>query len=361
MIIIYYVLALICGVFAITLRFIDCPSRNWLSAYMGFLSAYLGLIILDAQPLFISPSLYFCLLFIIFLPGPLLLGYISHISSRKHVSIRDFIICLLPILIALVSPELLGGIPIFSLATEMDYEQVVYTNTFNIISAIAAIQTLIYLVESARLLVLLRNNWNSYQSNTLPKSWYQMTHVILVMCLGTILQAISAFINPAGNEVSLGDVGFILLVVYFIWLSASTAYHYRYHGNDLEVIQEIESPLCDTQSASASDASIITNTIKNQALFLEHELSLPALANQLGYTPHHLSEIINHKINKSFYEFINGMRIEYAATQLIEQPNKSITNILYEAGFTNKSTFYNYFKKSYQCAPSEYRQQHKHK
>lgn len=327
---------------------------------MGFLSAYLGLIILDAQSVFISPTLYFCLLSIIFLPGPLLLGYISHISSRKYVSIRDFIICLLPILIALISPELLGDIPIFSSATEIDYEQTAYTNTFNVISAIAGIQTLIYLIESTRLLLLLRSNWNSYQSNTLPKSWYQMTHVILVMCFGTILQVISAFMNPSGNETSLGDIGFILSVIYFIWLSASTAYHYRYHENDLEVIQEIESTPSKNQNISSKDASIITNEVKDKALFLEHELSLPTLANQLGYSTHHLSEIINNEINKSFYEFINDMRIEYAAARLIDQPNKSITDIFYEAGFTSKSTFYNYFKKTYQCAPSQYRQQHKH-
>lgn len=358
MILFYSLLTVICAALTVTLRFVDGPSRNWLSAYMGFLSAYLGLIILDAQSIFISPTLYFCLLSIIFLPGPLLLGYISHISSRKYVSVRDFIICLLPISVALVAPELLGGIPIFSLATEMDYEQTTYTHVFNVISVIAGLQTLIYLVESTRLLLSLRNNWNSYQSNTLPKSWYQMTHVIVVMCSGTILQVISAFMNPSGNEMSLGDVGFILSVVYFIWLSASTAYHHRYNNHDLEVIQEMEDMPSESQNVSSKDATIITEAVKNQRLFLEHELSLPTLANRLGYTTHHLSEIINSEINKSFYEFVNDMRVEYAAALLINEPNKSITEVLYESGFTSKSTFYNYFKKSYQCAPSQYRRQY---
>lgn len=326
---------------------------------MGFLAGYLGLIILDAQSFFISPSLYFCLLPIIFLPGPLLLGYISHISSRKYVSTRDFLICLLPILIVFVSPELLGNIPVLSLATEIDYEQPTYINTFNIISAMAGAQTLIYLIASTRLLWLLRNNWNSYQSKTLPKSWYQMAHVILVIFTATMLQVMSAFLNPAGNDMSLGDIGFILLVVYFIWLSASTAYHYCNYANDLEVILDIEEAPSDNQILSSKDASVITETVKNQKLFLENELSLPVLASQLGYTTHHLSEIINNEINKTFYEFINDMRIKYAAELLIESNDKSITEVFYEAGFTSKSTFYNYFKKSYQCTPSQYRQQHK--
>jgi len=72
-------------------------------------------------------------------------------------------------------------------------------------------------------------------------------------------------------------------------------------------------------------------------------------------TPHRLSDILNNQYQKNFYEFINGLRVGYAAEKLIGEPEKSISEFLYAAGFSSKSTFYGYFKKTYECTPSVYR------
>lgn len=66
----YITLACACLGMVVALQRVSCRSRLWLSAFLTFLAAYLGLILLDAQAFHISPKLYFLLLSIVFLPGP---------------------------------------------------------------------------------------------------------------------------------------------------------------------------------------------------------------------------------------------------------------------------------------------------
>ncbi|MDX1344194.1 MAG: helix-turn-helix domain-containing protein, partial [Reinekea sp.] len=68
-----------------------------------------------------------------------------------------------------------------------------------------------------------------------------------------------------------------------------------------------------------------------------------------------LSAILNNCYEKNFYEYVNDLRVAYAANQMIQEPNKSVTEIFYSAGFSSKTTFYGYFKKTYQVTPSEFR------
>lgn len=371
---VYWVLLIACSAMATLVANINCASRIWLSAFMGFLAAYLGLIILDSQDYFISPSLYFLTLTIIFLPGPILLGYISHISTRANISGKDFILCFLPLMAVLVSPEQLGESGLWELASKKDYQNTGYVGLFNLISAMAGIQILTYVSKSFMVILRMRRDWTSYQSQTLPGSWYKMLQVLVVILLTSFTQVVSAFTHPAGDSVSIGDLGFIGLVLYFIYLAASTTYQNLKPNGEVETIilqpqeyfqqDEAVQPFSETVSTveQNTDENLnndIEQKIQNERLFLQDNLSLSSLADQLEMTSHKLSEILNSHFDKSFYEFINDLRVRYAAQMLIDQPDTSITDIYFAAGFTTKSTFYGYFKKTFGCPPSEYRKQHK--
>lgn len=354
---------------------IRCRSRLWLSGYMAFVVGYLGLILLDAQDFYISPKLYFCFLPIVFLPGPLLLGYISHISTRNYVGTKDFVLCLLPLMIVLAAGNQVSDVGLWQPATQLDYQQDSYISLFSLITMMAGLQTSAYVFASFRLMMRLRSDWASYQSKTLPRSWFRMMLAILVILITTITQVASAFMNPSGNDLSLGDIGFIVLVLFFTWMSVETAWR-NFKGYELEeapILQttevvarepeDLEVKPDDTKDDSAADpdplAQQVRNRVEQEQLYLNDDLSLASLANQLGMTTHKLSELINQQFNLSFYEFINDFRVHYAAARMLEMPALSVTDIYIEAGFTSKSTFYGYFKKAYGCTPSEYRKNNK--
>ena len=92
--------------------------------------------------------------------------------------------------------------------------------------------------------------------------------------------------------------------------------------------------------------------------FLDSELTLPGLADRLGIPAYQLSQIINESLGVSFFDFINGHRVE-EAKRLLQDPSKSAFTILAvaeEAGFNSKSAFNATFKRYAGQTPSEFRQ-----
>jgi AraC-like DNA-binding protein len=364
---IYWLLAVISLVMSLIVLTIRGKHDIWLAAFLGFLAAYLGLIILDAQDFFISPRLYFILLSIIYLPGPILLGYIGHISSRRTVSIADFLICLLPIFIVLLAPETLSNKTLTEQAVRSDSHTESYTAFFNLISAMAGMYILTYVALSVRLLIKMRSDWDSYQSQSLPKSWYKMLQVVAVILAVALLQVASSFINISGAKASIGDISFISLVLYFIYLAVvSVRQNYQPSAEQEVIIHQLESyPDPDEELNENQEpdheikqlSDLIEQALSKDELFLQEDLSLNKLADWVNSTPHKLSIALNTVFGQTFYELINDFRIKYAASQLIADGNASITEVYFAAGFTTKSTFYSYFKKTYGCTPSQYRKQ----
>jgi AraC-like DNA-binding protein len=91
--------------------------------------------------------------------------------------------------------------------------------------------------------------------------------------------------------------------------------------------------------------------------YLEGDLVLPQLAQQLGISANYLSQVINEQLHVNFYDFINGYRVE-EAKGLIRNAgpkNTNILNIALDSGFNSKSAFYTAFKKATSMTPTQYR------
>ena len=88
-------------------------------------------------------------------------------------------------------------------------------------------------------------------------------------------------------------------------------------------------------------------------LFCNPELSLQDLALAIGTNRTYLSRwFVEH--DTTFYNYINGLRIDYAG-HLLLSTDYAVTLIQLKSGFVNKSTFRKYFMDRYGCTPSEYR------
>jgi len=94
--------------------------------------------------------------------------------------------------------------------------------------------------------------------------------------------------------------------------------------------------------------------------YLEPSLTLDDLASKLQLSTRELSILINHHLNKHFFDFINDYRIQEAAELLKSSSDKKLTvlEILYEVGFNSKSSFNTAFKKKTGFTPTEYRKEY---
>lgn len=91
--------------------------------------------------------------------------------------------------------------------------------------------------------------------------------------------------------------------------------------------------------------------------YLKDSITLKVLSDKLDIPSHHLSIVINNKLNKNFYNFINEYRINYAKKILKEYQSTSINilNVAYKSGFNSKSSFNNIFKKMVGQTPTEFK------
>jgi len=102
----------------------------------------------------------------------------------------------------------------------------------------------------------------------------------------------------------------------------------------------------------------LENHLRDRKLFADSELNLDKLAQATGINKYHISETLNTYAKKTFYQYINEYRIQYAITQMQILHRKEIpVNVLslaYDAGFRAKSSFNRYFKDITGFTPTEH-------
>ena len=93
--------------------------------------------------------------------------------------------------------------------------------------------------------------------------------------------------------------------------------------------------------------------------YLDGRVSLAQVADGLGVSANHLSQVINENLGRNFYEFMNGYRVERVKRRLADPAERdtSILSIAYDCGFNSKSSFNEVFKKSTGRTPSQFRKQ----
>lgn len=95
--------------------------------------------------------------------------------------------------------------------------------------------------------------------------------------------------------------------------------------------------------------------------FLNPEISLEYLANEISINPRILSQLINESFNKNFKSYILEHRIKESMQMLADSKYRkhTVLEILYEVGFNSKSAFNNQFKLLTNLTPLEYRSKFK--
>jgi len=116
-----------------------------------------------------------------------------------------------------------------------------------------------------------------------------------------------------------------------------------------------------TDNRSEQIVSRIMEKMQNEKLFQETELTLQNLANSIGFPSYQVSQAINDRMNKNFYDLVNGCRVEEAKRLLLDPKNKNFTilSIGFEAGFNSKTTFNTIFKKFTGLTPTEFKDKQK--
>ncbi len=114
-----------------------------------------------------------------------------------------------------------------------------------------------------------------------------------------------------------------------------------------------------TDEKGEEHLQLLLEVMDKEKPFLKNDLTLQKLAALLDISTHHLSQIINERLNLNFFDFVNGYRINEAKLRLVSPDfqNLTILAIAEECGFNSKSSFNTAFKKFTDVTPTEFKKQ----
>ncbi|NQZ75271.1 MAG: helix-turn-helix domain-containing protein [Ekhidna sp.] len=122
---------------------------------------------------------------------------------------------------------------------------------------------------------------------------------------------------------------------------------------------------CNSDVLSETEAStyqrLLLDQMEQERYHLNSELSLKELADKIQLHPNKLSWLLNERLHKNYYDFINSYRLKEFQERALDKENAhlSILGLAYESGFSSKSVFNDYFKKTTGSTPKNWIKQNK--
>ena len=120
-------------------------------------------------------------------------------------------------------------------------------------------------------------------------------------------------------------------------------------------------PLEAQNLTGADDAHILAEfhrVLNERHLYRDPDLTLERLARRVGIPGRQISQAVNRRLGRNISQEINRWRIHEAQT-LLEQSDRSVTEIMFECGFQTKSNFNTTFRRVTGLSPSDWRRRAK--
>lgn len=149
----------------------------------------------------------------------------------------------------------------------------------------------------------------------------------------------------------------VLLMVYFVFQHALNHPARIQQPNPTAVGAARQSEWSLPPDERARIAQRIRETMEEDRMYLEEDLSLATLAGALGVPAYVVSHVINREFEGNFFSVVNRYRVSFAS-ELLQDPDfakETVLTIGFRAGFNSKAAFNRVFKEQTGLTPTEYR------
>ncbi len=179
--------------------------------------------------------------------------------------------------------------------------------------------------------------------------WLQL----LTFGLGFVWAVVIVFHNDI--MVFAGAVVFVFLIGFF-GVRQANIFITRTDGPESEDQKKKYTKSGLTDDAAGALHQRLKDLMAAEALYKKSDLSITDLSTRLGVHPNSLSQVINQREGRNFYEFVNMYRLE-EFKRLVAAPGSqrlTLLSLAYDCGFSSKTSFNRFFKKATGQTPSEY-------
>lgn len=182
----------------------------------------------------------------------------------------------------------------------------------------------------------------------------QLAAASLIARATIIIRDAYSFSSTSPTTVALQVFGALLALAITSWIAMKSLLQ-------PQLFRDVDRRLLNLGPQTGSDKrkelKRLLEHVETQQPYLDPELTIAGLSDQIAMTPREVSELLNQSLGLHFFDFVNGHRIRHAQRRLIDRPDQSILEILLESGFNSKSSFNTAFKKHVGMTPSAFRKQ----
>lgn len=341
------------------------PANRFLGTAMFFLSVEIFYLFISRTGLLDYIFYLIPVLFSLpFIHVPFLFIYVKELTTEKSNE-KQKLLHFIPLMLCLL---FISGLYIWNdsdaaeLLKNIHNDNLLFTHVVNNLKPVYAVvyvfSMLIYIRRHNR---KLKDSFSNLDKVNLK--WLRnFTIGIIVITTILVIQNISEFIY---NETSVLQIYLFISIVFLIYLIGYYGLKQPEIFNQNTLGKTAKQNENNIKYRKSGLTDITANEYLNKLLrymetekpYLKGSLTLQELADNCGISIHHLSEIINSRLNQNFYDFVNKYRVEEFIKRLENEENVKYTilALAYDCGFNSKSSFNSIFKKFTNKTPSEYR------
>ena len=261
----------------------------------------------------------------------------------------------------------------FSIATMRQHEWY-YSRTLAC-SYLAALQGPFYFIKTNRILKLRQQRLQEQYSEieTRKLEWFKIINYSFALVF--IIGGISAIVRTSYLDPYALYMGYHVVIALSLFYITLMIYKYpivftrfipaiEIPEDDISTLQEpikTAAPKPDFPDSDEDKEMAIVfkieNLMRDQKPFKNPNFSLNDLAEAISESRNSLSFVLNNRLNKNFYNYINELRIEESKRLLSDEKllHYTIDGIASESGFKTMSVFYRFFKDIEKVTPAVYR------
>ncbi len=314
----------------------------------------LYMLLLYVQPMGENLGIVFAPLPFTFALGPLLYAYVRARLGQDRLGVIHWV---LPIVQAIV----VVGVSASPVSVQQMYMGRVFAPWW------AIVQTAIFALGFATYIVLSRRDLEA--EGGAPYDWARardrwLRHVLTGATVALVSIIVFNLIGPLfSGPAGLRFFGISWLLSLETLLYSVILYATAFGGwvqADVRSDPAPDAPVRRTPieaEAEATHVAALERVVNDERPYLDPNLSLASLADQIGVTDKVLSSVINVALGTTYTDYVNGLRVEDAKRRLADpsQAHLTVLSIGLDAGFASKSTFNRVFKETTGQTPSAYR------
>lgn len=183
----------------------------------------------------------------------------------------------------------------------------------------------------------------------------------LLICF-VVTSVISSGFNAIGRQYFATSVWLLAIpsVLFSTMLFAVSYVGYSRKYVALQLHKDMEEEMVEQEPNEGNEPAtadkfgpILKRMMEEQQLYLQPDIKINELAQQVGTCRTYLSNYLNQELGVSFSDYINRQRIEYAKALMAQSPNLALAEVAVASGFASVTSFVRNYKKFVGKAPRE--------